>query len=163
MPVACSSSRRRAPMRCAAPTSWPRRRPASEVVVRSVVSCMLGGLSLAMLASEAQAVGNAWHLATNPEPGIVSMRGPVLDVDAGDALSIYSGNQFQGAGNPNNQLEIGSRVHFRAAGAAMWSEAQLVFHSQSGNNKYFVASIPSGTFAAGAVVEYYLRIAYSDE
>jgi alpha-D-xyloside xylohydrolase len=123
----------------------------------------LGALALLALAHDARAVGNTWHLPTNPEPGIASMRGPVLDPQPSAALSIYSGNQFQGAGNPNNQLEVGSMVHYRARGASSWSEAPLLFHSQSGNNKYFLATIAADTFAAGTVVEYYLRIAYSDE
>jgi galactose oxidase len=38
----------------------------------------------------------------------------------------------------------------------------LLFHSASGNNKYYAATIPAGTFQTGDMVQYYLRIAYDD-
>jgi galactose oxidase len=50
-------------------------------------------------------LGNAWHIPGNPEPpGRAGMRDPVGGIFAGTAVTIVSGNQFQGAGNPGNQL-----------------------------------------------------------
>jgi hypothetical protein len=38
----------------------------------------------------------------------------------------------------------------------------LMFASTAGNNKYYSGQIQAGGFAAGTVVQYYLRIAYDD-
>lgn len=56
-------------------------------------------------------LGNAWHFPVNPEPrGRAGMRDPVGVLVPGTAITIFSGNQFQGAGNPRNQLEAGSTI-----------------------------------------------------
>ena len=108
-------------------------------------------------------LGNAWHLPLNPEPrGRAGMRDPVGAVVPGAAVTILSGNQFQGDGNPGNQLQDGSGVLFRRPAEAAWTSAPLVFDSATGNNKYFATTLAEGTFAVGEVVEYYLRIAYDD-
>ncbi|MET0703927.1 MAG: galactose oxidase-like domain-containing protein [Mycobacterium sp.] len=80
-------------------------------------------------------------------------------------VTILSGNQFRGAGNPGNQLGDGSSLFFRSANSLGWTEIALSFRAEVGNNKYFAATIPAGTTAelgAGVTVEYYLRIAYDD-
>src|SRR5688572_1274549 len=104
----------------------------------------------------AAAQGNAWHLPEGSEPGIATMRTPVRAAGDGEVV-IYSGNQFAGAGgNPGNQTQAGSRVMYRVEGAAAWSEAPMTFHAESGNNKYYAATVPG--VPAGSEVEYYLRI-----
>jgi len=109
-------------------------------------------------------LGNAWHIPGNPEPrGRGGMRDPVGGIFAGAAVTIFSGNQFRGAGgNPGNQLQAGSSLFFRRAADTTWTPLPLLFHSASGNNKYYVATIPAGTFQTGDMVQYYLRIAYDD-
>jgi hypothetical protein len=88
------------------------------------------------------------------------MRSPVHRVAAGASVVVYNGNQFAGTGNPGNQLQTGSAVLYRKIGDATWTTVPMAFFAQSGNNKYFSATIPGG--AAGDSIEYYLRIAYSD-
>src|SRR5262245_56558105 len=109
-------------------------------------------------------LGNAWHLPGNPEPrGHAGMRDPVFPTSPVPEVTIITGNQFTGiGGNPGNQLQDGSALFFRRAADAGWQMVPLMFASAAGNNKYYSAAIPAGGFAAGTVVQYYLRIAYDD-
>ena len=108
-------------------------------------------------------LGNAWHIPDNPEPrGRGGMRDPVGALVAGAAITILSGNQFQGAGNVGNQLQDGSSLFFKRTTDANWTTLPLIFQSAVGNNKYFAAKIPAATFQSGDAVQYYLRIAYDD-
>ena len=92
------------------------------------------------------------------------MRAPVVAIGAGTTVQITSGNQFQGpGGNPGNQLQTGSTLFYRKAKAGAFTQAPMLFQSTSGNDKYYLGQIPQGSFAAGDLVEYYLRIAYSDQ
>jgi galactose oxidase len=109
-------------------------------------------------------LGNAWHLPTVSDPrGRSGMRVPSGPVVAGTHLSLITGNQFQGPGNPGNQLQVGSAAFVRTAGAAGFTEVPLTFLLQDGNNKYFQATwqVPEDA-QPGDVVEYYLRVRYSD-
>ncbi|HYY18795.1 MAG TPA: hypothetical protein VE864_08130, partial [Streptosporangiaceae bacterium] len=109
------------------------------------------------------ALGNAWHLPANPEPfGHSGMRDPVFPTDPALAVSVFSGNQFQGGGNAGDQLQDGSAVLFRRATDATWTTVPMAFATAIGNNKYYSAAIPVGAFPAGTVVQYYLAIAYGD-
>ena len=109
-------------------------------------------------------LGNAWHLPGNPEPrGNAGMRDPVFPTSPVPEVTIITGNQFTGnGGNPGNQLQDGSALLFRRATDAGWQTVPLTFASTVGNNKYYSGGIPTGAFAAGTVVQYYLRIAYDD-
>ena len=107
-------------------------------------------------------LGNAWHIPGGPEPPGTTMRDPVGGIFPGTAVTIVSGNQFQGAGNPGNQLQTGSRLFLKRAADTDWAPLPLRFHRAFGNNKYYTAIIPAGTFQAGDVAQYYLRIAYDD-
>ena len=108
-------------------------------------------------------LGNAWHIPNNPEPrGRVGMRDPVGAIVAGTAVTIITGNQFQGGGNPGNQLQTGSALFFKKPADANWTSLPLIFLRTLGNNKYYSATIPAATFQTGDVVQYYLRIAYDD-
>ncbi len=90
------------------------------------------------------------------------MRDPAGALPAGTPVTIISGNQDQGqAGNPGNQLQVGSAVIFRRSTDAGWSEQPMIFDSVGGNNKYYQATI-NAAFGVGTSVEYYLRIPYSD-
>lgn len=108
-------------------------------------------------------IGNAWHIpASVDEPGVPIMRMPFGAIFPDTAVTIFSGNQFQGGANGANQLQVDSTIFYRDATNTAWSQAPMTFHSQSGNNKYFSGTIPAGLFAAGSVVQYYLRIPFSD-
>lgn len=108
-------------------------------------------------------IGNAWHIPDNASPaGVAAMRSPVI-IQIPDSVVIFSGNQFQGpGGNPGNQTQTGSTVYYRKTGTSGWSSAPMTFHSESGNNKYYSASIPTADFQPGDRIEYYLRIPYTD-
>jgi galactose oxidase len=108
--------------------------------------------------------GNAWHIPSNPEPlGRAGMRDLVGAIVPGTAVTLFSGNQFQGpGGNPGNQLQTGSRLFFKRVVDANWSSLPLSFDSASDHNKYYSATLPANTFRTGDVVQYYLRIAYDD-
>ena len=109
------------------------------------------------------ALGNAWHFPGNPEPfGNAGMRDPVFATDPVSAVTVFSGNQYQGGGNPGNQLQDGSAVLFKQTTDAVWTTVPMVFATAIGSNKYYSAAIPVGAFAAGTVVQYYLVIAYDD-
>ena len=109
------------------------------------------------------ALGNAWHFPGNPEPfGNAGMRDPVFPTDPVSAVTVFSGNQYQGGGNPGNQLQDGSAVLFKQTTDAAWTTVPMVFATAIGSNKYYSAAIPVGAFAAGTVVQYYLVIAYDD-
>ncbi|MDY7101070.1 MAG: galactose oxidase-like domain-containing protein [Actinomycetota bacterium] len=109
-------------------------------------------------------LGNAWHIPANPEPrGRGGMRDPVGAAVAGSTITVISGNQFQGAGNPGNQLQDGSAVVWRIGGpGAPWAESPMTFDREVANNKYFTAPIPLDGANPGDDAEYYLRIAYDD-
>lgn len=109
-------------------------------------------------------LGNVWHIPNNPEPrGRAGMREPVGAIVPGTAVTIFTGNQFRGAGgNPGNQLQTGSALFFKRAADANWTSLPLIFLRTLDNNKYYSVTIPAGTFQTGDVVQYYLRIAYDD-
>jgi len=48
-------------------------------------------------------IGNSWHIPTSSEPRS-TMRDPVTGISAATSVSIFSGNQYQGPGEPGNQL-----------------------------------------------------------
>ena len=108
-------------------------------------------------------LGNAWHLPGNPEPrGNAGMRDPVFPTDPVPAVTVFSGNQFQGGGNPGNQLQDGSALLFKRTTDTGWQTVPLTFDTAIGNNKYYSGAIPTDAFPTGTVVQYYLRIAYDD-
>jgi alpha-D-xyloside xylohydrolase len=108
-------------------------------------------------------IGNAWHIPKNAEPpGQTSMRQPLVDIETSTAVTLYNGNQFQGAGVTGNQAQSGSALIIRKVGDQTWTALPLHFHSADGNNKYFSAIIPANTFRAGDLAQYYFKISYTD-
>jgi len=108
-------------------------------------------------------LGNAWHIPAGPEPrGRGGMRDPVGAIVPGTSVSIITGNQYQGGGNPGNQLQVGSTLFFKKSTAADWTSRPLVFLLALDNNKYYQATIAASSFKRSDVVQYYLRIAYDD-
>lgn len=112
-------------------------------------------------AAVAARIGNAWHIPANLEP-IGMMRQPLVEISSKTSVSVFSGSQFQGSGNPGNQLETGSTLFFRTATEAAWSSLPMTFHSINGNNKFYEATLPASGLAAGDTIQYYLKIPYSD-
>jgi galactose oxidase len=111
-------------------------------------------------------LGNAWHIPAGPEPrGRGGMRDPVGSLVPGQEIILFTGNQFQGDGNPGNQLQDGSALFLRMATASAWTQLPLTFSSAEGNNKYFATTIDAATsagFGVGAEIQYYFQIAYDD-
>jgi galactose oxidase len=109
-------------------------------------------------------LGNAWHIPDGAElRTLAGMRSPIGPIMPGTAVTICSGNQFQGfGGNPGDQLQVGSAIFFKRSTDAAWQTQPMLFRAEIGNNKYYAAPIPTATFGTGDVVHYYLRIAYGD-
>ena len=108
-------------------------------------------------------LGNVWHIPTNPQPrGRGGMRSPGGPVVAATSPLIISGHQFQGEGNPGNQLQDGSAVHYRRRGDQQWMEAPLLWFATEGNDKFYAARLAVDPWAVGVVVEYYLVAAFDD-
>ena len=109
----------------------------------------------------AQTVGNAFHVPDSTEiSGSLHMRNPEFEIGTSTAVTIYSGNQYQGSGNPGNQT--GGMLYYKAAGATAWASAALGYDSTSGNNKYWRASFNTSVFGVDDVIQYYLAVTYSD-
>ena len=107
-------------------------------------------------------IGNAWHIPNSAEPaGVASMRTP-FSVPAATNITIYNGNQYQGTGTVGNQLQTGSTVFYKKSTDPTWSSVAMTFNIQTGNNKYFVGTIPGASFNGGDIIQYYLKIPYSD-
>ena len=106
--------------------------------------------------------GNAWHHPLGSEPGVGFMRAPLQEIYTNTAVTITSGSQYQGGGEAGNQLQSGSAVFYKPATGTVWSSQPMTFRSTSTNNIYYSATIPPNSCAPGDVVQYYLRIPYSD-
>ena len=104
----------------------------------------------------AQTAGNVWHLPRNAEPAGATMRNPAAGILPENAVTLYNGS-YSLDGN-----QVGGWLVYRKAGAVSWSSANLVFDSQSGNNRYWRVTLPGNTFAVGDTVEYYLKTVFSD-
>jgi len=108
-------------------------------------------------------LGNAWHIPDNPQPqGQASMRLPLEGIEAGAAVTISNGNQFQGGAAGGNQTQSGSALLLRKAGNPAFQPLSLQFQSTQGNDKFFFAEVPPNTFQVGDLVEYYFKIGYTD-
>jgi alpha-D-xyloside xylohydrolase len=90
------------------------------------------------------------------------MRIPVTGMFSNTLVSIFSGNQYQGSGNTGDQAQNSSRLFYKRATDTNWSSLPMFFFGAGGNNKYHSNAIPANTFQAGDVVQYYLRIGYTD-
>lgn len=108
-------------------------------------------------------IGNAWHFPRNAQPrGQASMRLPLEDIDAGIDVILTNGNQFQGGGSAGNQTRTGSAVMIRMIGDSGWTPLPMQFQTAIGNDKFFFATVPAHRFPAGALVQYYFKIEYTD-
>jgi glucose/arabinose dehydrogenase/mono/diheme cytochrome c family protein len=115
---------------------------------------------LTTAANFAAHTANAWHIPNSAEAsGGVTMRNPLV-VNAGTPVTIFNGAQFQGAGDPGNQLQTGSTIFYKRTTDVTWSSVPMTFSSTSGNNKYYAATLPA--FTAGENIQYYLKIPFSD-
>jgi alpha-D-xyloside xylohydrolase len=108
-------------------------------------------------------IGNTWHIPQNQQPqGQASMRFPFEGIDAETVVTLSNGNQFQGTGTTGNQTQSGSAVMIRSAGDPAFKPLPMQFQLTLGNDKFFFARIPSNTFRAGDLVQYYFKIGYTD-
>ena len=112
-------------------------------------------------------VGNVFHIPSNfqADLGGSMMRDPYGAILPGNAVTFYTGNQFQGSGNPGNQLTIGSTLLYKKSIDSSWNSLAMSFFkvgTSNANNKYYSVTIPADTFSAGDVVQYYFKIPFSD-
>jgi alpha-D-xyloside xylohydrolase len=112
-------------------------------------------------------LGNVFHIPSDIEAGNsgLTMRSPLSGISSNTKVFLYTGNQFQGSGNPGNQLATGSTIFYRNATNTTWTTIPMGFWYQggaSGNNKYYSNSIPANLFNPGDTVQYYFKIPYSD-
>ena len=112
-------------------------------------------------------LGTCFHIPSDIETGNsgLTMRSPLTGMSSNTPVFLYTGNQFQGSGNPGNQLQTGSTIFYRNATNSTWSSIPMFFWYQggaSGNNKYYSNSIPANLFNTGDTVQYYFKIPYSD-
>jgi hypothetical protein len=119
----------------------------------ALILCCVGPL-------RAQNLGNAYHVPDSAELNGTHMRNPEFEIGTNTPVTIYSGNQFQGNGNPGNQT--GGFLYYKTAGGTSWTSVGLAFDSQNGNNKYWQASFNTSQFGADDVIQYYLEVDYSD-
>jgi hypothetical protein len=104
--------------------------------------------------------GNGWHIPDSEEPTGHRMRDPQQQPDAAYPVTIRSGNQFTGEGNPGNQT--GLVLHYRVGLLGDWSTVTGSFEAEEGQNKYWKAVLPAGSIEEGSYVQYYLEMTYSD-
>ena len=91
------------------------------------------------------------------------MRDPIGAIVPGTAITLITGNQFQGAGgNPGNQLQDGSTLFFRKSTDPGFTPVPMFFNSIAGTNKYYTGAIPAGSLNQGDIAQYYFRIPYDD-
>ena len=112
-------------------------------------------------------LGNAWHLPNSPEPrGVGGMRSPTGQVPPGTPITLVSGNQDAGpGGNPGNQLQADSLLHYRVPPNPDWAPLPVEFLRAEAGNKYYAAVIGADATTAAApsaTVQYFWEIAYSD-
>jgi hypothetical protein len=104
-----------------------------------------------------QTIGNVWHLPRNIEPvGVAGMRNPPYGILTNIPVTLYNGS-YTLDGN-----QMGGFVWHRVRGSgAPFTTADMTFDSQSGNNKYWRATLPAA-FRAGDTVEYFFEIVFTD-
>ena len=90
------------------------------------------------------------------------MRDPVFPTTPAGAVTISTGNQFQGGGNPGNQLQVGSSLLFKQATDPGWTTVPLIFLSTRRQQQVLLRADPGAGVPDGTVVQYYLRVAYDD-
>jgi alpha-D-xyloside xylohydrolase len=111
-------------------------------------------------------LGNVFHIPNNTELGF-TMRNPFTGITPDLPVSFYTGNQFQGTGNPGNQLQTGSTLYYKHATNSTWSSLPMFFlttgsSGTSTNNKYYSVTLPGNVFNGGDTVQYYFKIPYDD-
>jgi len=110
--------------------------------------------------------GNVFHLPTDIETDLeLTMRNPLSAIFSNTTVTLFTGNQFQGGGNPGNQLATGSTIFYKRATDSTWNSLPMFFYKtgvSNPNNKYYSNSIPANVFSGGDTVQYYFKIPYSD-
>ncbi|MCP5546907.1 MAG: hypothetical protein H7A50_05980 [Akkermansiaceae bacterium] len=106
------------------------------------------------------APGNAWHLASQNEAQIgVTMRDPLYEAADSDT-TIYQG-VYLGGGDNQTGGSVFYRTTPRGGSPSAWTELPLAFHANVGANQYWKAVVPTSTFGATDVIEYYIKVTYS--
>lgn len=102
-------------------------------------------------------LANVWHIPDNTGDLGFNMRNPESAIGASTAVSFYTGLYKWNSGNlVANQT--GGTLFYKTAAQSAWNSAAMGFYSNSGNNQYWQASLPGGSFNAGDTVQYFFRL-----
>lgn len=99
--------------------------------------------------------GQSWHIPANSEPPGATMRLPATLAKTDEAVFFYNGTYA------TSFDQSGGAFYYRRRGDATWSSQSLSYDQQSGNNKYWKATLPASAYAAGDQVDYYWKITYN--
>ena len=111
-------------------------------------------------------LGNAFHIPIDVEGDLgVTMRNPLSAIYSNTAVQLFTGNQFQGSGNPGDQVPTGSSIFYKRSTDPTWNSLPLFFDktgTSNSNNVYYSNSIPANVYGPGDTVQYYFKIPFSD-
>lgn len=103
---------------------------------------------------------NAWHTPSSVDANVGLMRTPAT-IHSNSTVSIFSGSQYQGGGEAGNQI-AGATLFYKHATGSVWSSSTMSWHTNAGNNAYYKADIAANLYAVGSVVQYYIKLPFSD-
>lgn len=131
--------------------------------MKTIFRCLASACLLAAVLSVENplraAVATAWHIPDNTADLGFNMRNPELAIGSGTAVTFYTGVWKWNNGNlVENQT--GGTLFYKTAAQSSWSSMTLGFHSDIGNNQFWRATLPGGTFNAGDTVQYFFLLTF---
>lgn len=105
------------------------------------------------------APATVWHIPDNTSDLGFNMRNPETAIGAGTEVRLYTGVWKWNGGNlVENQT--GGTVFYKTSTQSSWSNTAMGFYSNSGNNQYWQATLPGGSFNAGDTVQYFFLLTF---
>src|SRR5439155_860491 len=80
---------------------------------------------------------------------VPTMRNPLSAIFSNTPVALYTGSQYQGAGNPGNQLANGSTIFYKKSTDSNWNSLPMFFYKAgtvNTQNKYYSNPIHGGDF-----------------
>lgn len=133
------------------PTLKPTQtRPALQAKRGRIHCSLLGAFIFVFSAASGFAqLANVWHIPANTDLGIPSTMRDPASPGANQSVTFYQG-VYKGDG----ANQTGGTFYYRLNGGA-WQSSALTFHSNSGNNQFWKATVTLPA-TPGAVFEYYV-------
>lgn len=120
---------------------------------------IFGALLVSYLTSIRAGLATCWHIPDNTSDLGFNMRNPEFAIGANTAVKLYTGMWKWNSGNlVENQT--GGILFYKTTAQSGWGSVALGFHSDAGNNQYWQATLPGGTFNAGDTVQYFFLLAF---